>query len=214
YVPLMKDIKKDPKFARELLEFCTQVAIEYTRTLHDELVPLGGAEPFMWGASCDVPLIGEKIFREYALPYAAEVIKVNPYVSWGIFRFVETFGDKWPDFWEYYLKESGTPICFMYGTDTKIADLKLAKEIAKKHRRLFIVGTDAETIRYASIEELDARIKRHIRDTAVGGGALPIKLDTVPADTPVERFRYIVRKIKEYGTYPIDIEALQTEDSL
>lgn len=214
FVPLMKDIKKDPKFAHALLEFCTDVAIEYTTTLHDELTPLGGAEPFMWGASCDLPLIGEKIYKEYALPYAAKVIERNPYTSWGIFRFVEYYGEKWPEFWEYYIRETNSPIVFMYGMDTKIADLTIAKEIAKKYKRFFIVGTDAEVIKYASYEELDERIKRHIRCTAPGGGAAPIKLDTVPADTPVERFRYIVRKIKEYGKYPIDIEALEPIEAI
>ncbi|MBC8392205.1 MAG: hypothetical protein H8E17_06550 [Deltaproteobacteria bacterium] len=211
---LLKDIKKDPKFAHDLLEYCTEVAIEYTATLHDELTPLGGAEPFMWGASCDIPLVGEKIFKEYCLPYAAKVIKKNPYASWGIFRFVEVYGDKWPEFWEYYITETNSPIVFMYGMDTKIADLKVAKELTEKYKRYFIVGTDAETIRYANYEELDARIKRHIRDTAPGGGAAPVKLDTIPADTPVERVRYIVRKVKEYGTFPIDIEGLSTVEAL
>ncbi len=210
---LVKDIKKDPKFAHELLDFCAAVAIEYSKTLHDELTPLGGAEPFMWGAGCDVPLVGEKIFKEYCMPYAAKVIKKNPYTSWGVFRFVETYGEKWPEFWEYYIKESGSPIVFMYGMDTKIADLKVAKEYTKKYKRYFIVGTDAEVIRYASYEELDARLKRHIRDTAPGGGAAPVKLDTVPADTPVERFRYIVRKVKEYGRFPIDVEALSVVEA-
>jgi len=213
---LVKDIKTDPKFAHELLEFCTAVAIEYTKTLHDELTPLGGAEPFMWGASCDLPLVGEKIFREYCMPYAAKVTKVNPYASWGIFRFVDMWGEKWPEFWEYYIKDSNSPIIFMYGEDTKMlasdqfrdGGLALAKEYTKKYKRYFIVGTDAETIRYANYEDLDRRLKTHIRDTAPGGGAAPVKLDTVPADTPVERFRYIVRKVKEYGTYPIDVEAL------
>lgn len=207
---LLKDVKFDPKFAHELLEFCTAVAIEFTKTLHDELTPLGGVEPFMWGAACDLPLVGEKIFKEYCLPYAAKVTKKNPYASWGIFRFVEMYGEKWPEFWEYYIKESASPIVFMYGMDTKIADLKVAKAITKKYKRFFVVGTDAETIRYANYEELDARIKRQIKDTAPGGGAIPVKLDTVPADTPVERFRYIVRKVKEYGRFPIDVEALST----
>lgn len=214
FTRLIKDIKKDPKFAHELLEFCTAVATEYTRTLHDELTPLGGAEPFMWGASCDLPLIGEKIYKEYALPYAAKVIEKNPYVSWGIFRFVEYFGEKWPEFWEYYIVESKAPIVFMYGMDTKIADLTLAKSIAAKHKRFMIVGTDAETIRYSSYEELDERIRRHIRCTAPGGGAAPVKLDTVPADTPVERFRYIVQKVKEYGRYPIDVEGLKPIEAM
>ncbi|GEM_PF-6974677 len=214
FAPLMKDIKKDPKFAHALLEFCTDVATEYTKTLHDELTPLGGAEPFMWGASCDIPLIGEKIYKEYALPYAAKVIERNPYASWGIFRFVEHFGDDWPAFWEYYIKESKSPIIFMYGMDTKIADLTIAKELTRKYNRFMIVGTDAEVIRYASYEELDERIKRHIRCTAPGGGAAPVKLDTVPADTPVERFRYIVKKVKEYGQYPIDVDALQPVEAV
>lgn len=211
FTNLVKDIKRDPKFAHELLEFCTAVAIEYTKTLHDELTPLGGAEPFMWGASCDIPLIGEKIFKEYALPYAAKVIEKNPYTSWGVFRFVENAGENWPEFWEYYIRESNSPIVFMYGMDTKIADLSIAKEIAKKYKRYFIVGTDAETIRHSSYEELDARIRRHIVCTAPGGGAAPVKLDTVPADTPVERYRFIVNKVKEYGTFPIDVEKLSKD---
>ncbi|MDR2957162.1 MAG: hypothetical protein LBU61_03140 [Coriobacteriales bacterium] len=211
YTNLVKDIKKDPKYAHELLEFCTAVATEYTKTLHDELVPLGGVNPFMWGAAADLPLIGEKIFKEYALPYAAKVIEANPYTSWGIFRFVEVYGDKWPEFWEYYIKETNSPIVFMYGTDTKIADLKKAKELARQYNRFMIVGTDAETVRYVPIEKLDERIKRHIVCTAPGGGAAPVKLDTVPADTPPDRYRFIVNKVKEYGTYPIDIERLSAD---
>lgn len=209
---LVKDIKTDPKFAHKLLEFCTEVAIEWAKTLHDELTPLGGAEPFMWAAACDLPLVGEKIFKEYCMPYAAKVIEKNPYTSFGVFRFVDMWGDKWPEFWEYYIKESKSPLIFMYGEDTKIlaakGELGRAKEYTKKYKRYFIVGTDAETIRYASIDDLDRRLKNHILYTAPGGGAAPVKLDTVPADTPVERFRYIVRKVKEFGTYPIDVEML------
>ena len=212
---LVKDIKTDPKFAHELLEFCTAVAMEYTKTLHEELTPLGGAEPSMGSAAGEPALVGEKIFKEYVMPYAAKVIRARPYTSFGVFRFVDMWGAKWPELWEYYIRESNSPGLFMYGEDTKIlasgrygdANLALAKEYARKYKRFFVVGIDAETLRYSNYEELDRRLKTLIRDTAPGGGAT-LELDTVPPDTPVERYQYIVRKVKEYGRYPIDVEAL------
>jgi hypothetical protein len=60
---------------------------------------------------------------------------------------------------------------------------------------------------------LDARLRRHIRDTAPGGGSIPVKLDTVSPACSRERFEYMIKKVKEYGTYPIDVEGLQDTES-
>jgi len=210
---LVKWAKKDPEFMWRALDFMVDVAAEYGRWQYEEVVKPYAPTllPFMWAAACDVPLIGLKNWNEYAMPAAMKVIKRIPYDSWGVFRFYETTDDG-EAFWEKYMENSG-PIVFMYGMDTRIADLAKAKAIAKKHGKFFIVGTDAETINYSALEILDARIRRHIRETSPGGGSIPVKLDTVSPACSWERFDYIIKKVKDYGTYPIDQEKLQDTES-
>jgi hypothetical protein len=210
---LIKWAKKDPEFMWRALDFYVEVAKEYGKFQYEEVVKPHAPTllPFMWAAACDIPLIGLKNWKEYAMPAAMKVIKKNSYDSWGVFRFYETTDD-WKSLWTTYMENSG-PIVFMYGMDTRIADLAAAKAIARKHGKFFVVGTDAETINYAALEILDGRLRRHIRDTAPGGGAIPVKLDTVAPACSWERFDYIIKKVKQYGTYPIDTESLRDTES-
>ncbi len=210
---LLKWARKDPEFMWRALDFFVDIAMEYGRFQYEEVVKPHAPTllPFMWAAACDIPLIGLKNWHEYAMPAAMKVIKKNTYDSWGVFRFYETVDD-WTKLWKEYMENSG-PIVFMYGMDTRVADLAAAKKISRAHEKFFVVGTDAETINYAALEILDARLRRHIRDTAPGGGAIPVKLDTVSPACSWERFDYMIKKVKQYGTYPIDANALKDTES-
>lgn len=213
FTRLIKWARKDPEFLWKALDFFGDIATDYGKFQYEDVVKDTAPTllPFMWAAACDVPLIGLTNWEEYAMPSTMKVIKKNNYDNWGVFRFYECVED-WKDFWQHYMDNSGF-IVFMYGMDTRIADLAAAKVITRKNNKLFVVGTDAETINYSSLHQLDERVRRHIRDTAPGGGAISVKLDTVgPACTP-QRYKYLIRKVMEYGTFPIDVDALQPTES-
>jgi uroporphyrinogen-III decarboxylase len=213
FTRLIKWARKDPEFLWKALDFFVDIAIDYGKFQYEDIVKPTAPTltPFMWAAACDVPLIGIKNWEEYAMPSAMKVIKKLPYDNWGVFRFYEAVDD-WKQFWQHYMDNSGVTV-FMYGMDTRIADLATAKKITAKNKKLFVVGTDAETINYSALEILDERVRRHIRDTAPGGGAVSVKLDTVSPACTMQRYKYLIRKVKEYGTFPIDVEALQPTES-
>lgn len=213
WIKLLKWARKDPEFMWRALDFFGEIAKEYGKFQYEEVVKPHAPTllPFMWAAACDIPLIGLKNWEEYAMPAAMKVIKQIPYDSWGVFRFYEAVDD-WKALWKRYMENSG-PIVFMYGMDTRVADLAEAKKITRDHGKFFVVGTDAETINYSAMEILDGRLRRHIRDTAPGGGSIPVKLDTVSPACSRGRFEYMIKKVKEYGTYPIDVEGLQDTES-
>lgn len=76
YKNILKDIRKDPSFVHELLDFCCEVVKVYGGALRDT----HNASPTMQEAWSCLPNVSPKVFYEFCLPYITRCVEAlrNP----------------------------------------------------------------------------------------------------------------------------------------
>ncbi len=71
YKNMLKDIRRDPLFVHELLDFCCRVVLTYGRAL----CRVHNASPTMQEAWSCLPNVSPAIFHEFCLPYIARCVE-------------------------------------------------------------------------------------------------------------------------------------------
>jgi len=91
-----------------------------------------------------------------------------------------------------------------------MADMDIGEVKQKYGNRLCLMGNVncATTLSFATVEEVRQETKDVIRKAGVGGGLIISSSNTIHSAVKPENYLEMVRTIKKYGRYPLDIESL------
>ena len=87
-------------------------------------------------------------------------------------------------------------------------DLKKYRETAQRLGKSYITGIKDEVLLSGSPQEVRAEIRRVIRDLYPCDKGCILVPNMIPMGTPKENIHSWVNTMKEYGTYPIDIDKI------
>jgi uroporphyrinogen decarboxylase len=198
FTNLVMDTRTDRGFVHDLLDFCSEVIVEYVRA-QQEL--LGRNPPTLVDAYASISLTGPRIFEEFVVPHTSKLLHMfSPNGSWeGVWGLGEVAN--WKTVFSKILG-TGTGVVQVLPPDTLKINLREAKRMAFKEKRVLDTGVDAELIRFGSERSISLRVRNHLRAIAPKGGASLFGV-MIPYDTPPERVKFFVDQAKRYGTYPI-----------
>ncbi len=91
-----------------------------------------------------------------------------------------------------------------------MADMDIGEVKQKYGDRLCLMGNinNASTLPFGTVEDVRQETKEVIRKAGVGGGLIAASSCSINSDAKPENYVEMVRTIREYGKYPLDIEAL------
>ena len=91
-----------------------------------------------------------------------------------------------------------------------MADMDIGEGKQKYGDKLCLMGNVncATTLSFATVEEVRQETKDVIRKAGIGGGLIISSSNTIHSAVKPENYVAMVRTIKEYGQYPLDIKAL------
>lgn len=197
------DLKRNPKFAKDLLDFVTDAVIEYLKA---EL-ELGLGPVLLADAAATEYLLSPKQIEEYVFWSYKKVQEALGQQSFLPFLFL-------PETQAKLIKEGiGLPFlgvsnyayCDRTGTDPlKEEDILSQKKLAKELGVLNMVALWGQWMQVHSPREIDQEIKRV---TKLTGPDWPFMVGAmhIPLGTPVENVDALVRAIKKYGKFPIQL---------
>jgi uroporphyrinogen decarboxylase len=84
-------------------------------------------------------------------------------------------------------------------------------EVKQKYGdRLCLIGNVdcAATLSFGTVDEVRQETKEVIRKAGIGGGLIVASSNTIHSAVKPENYVEMVRTIREYGQYPLDIKAL------
>jgi len=90
------------------------------------------------------------------------------------------------------------------------ADMDIGEAKQKYGDKLCLMGNVdcAHLLSFATVEEVRQETKEVIRKAGLGGGLIVASSNSIHSAVKPENYLEMVRTIKEYGQYPLDIEAL------
>jgi len=91
-----------------------------------------------------------------------------------------------------------------------MADMDIGEVKEKYGDRLCLMGNVncAHTLSFGTVEEVQQETKEVIRKAGIGGGLIVTSSNTIHSAVKPENYLEMVRTIREYGQYPLDIRAL------
>ena len=91
-----------------------------------------------------------------------------------------------------------------------MADMDIGEAKQKYGDRLCLMGNVncATTLSFSTVEEVRRETKEVIRKAGVGGGLIIASSNTIHSAVKPENYVEMVRAVREYGEYPLDIKAL------
>jgi len=181
YKNFLKDIRRDPLFVHELLEFCCQVVLKYGRAL----CQVHNASPTMQEAWACLPNVSPAIFYEFALPYITRCIKGlrNPNVcAMGMSALALMEED------------------IMGIRGYKKVDLAEFKQICASQKVVLMAFLHTDTIMAGPPERIRQMVHDWFRMAGAGGGYTASA--TWPIGVPVEHMQAFVEAFRECK-YPI-----------
>ncbi|HBY98673.1 MAG: hypothetical protein M5U01_24485 [Ardenticatenaceae bacterium] len=172
-----------------------------------------------WNA---VPNFRPQHLYEFEKPYVKELIAaVAPtpviYFYWGL-RLAGEPGENGRGGWVEFLERSAATGTFVV---TNLApdyytppadDLKLFRETANRLGVSYIVGVKDEVMLSGTPKEIRAEVKSVVKQLYPCNGGCVIVPNMIPMGTPAENIHAWVQALKDYGTYPIDWERLNSDD--
>lgn len=199
----LADLKRDPKFAKELLEIVTEAAIGYIKAVVD----LGLKPVLLADAVATSYLLSPKQLEEYGV--------------WSYRKIEEALGKDafmgtiWGDF-ETQAKfiKMGVPTflgltnytyCDRTGTEPlKEEDILEQKKISKELGVPNFTALWGQWVMVHSPREIDEEVKRVIK---LAGPEWPFLVGVfyVPLGTPVENLDAVVGALKKYGKFPLQL---------
>lgn len=210
YENLVRDMREDPLFVHELLEYALTVQIEFTRAIYDAIgYPAGSADA--WAAP---PNISPKQLEEFALPYAARLLEAIKVYSggkrgrWGLGWGYSLAPDQ-----EHFLRmcnATGSGTCSLFEEEIlgvagygKV-NLARTKEICRQQKVVLSTNLLPQLIYSGPPETITERVTKLHDICGPGGGHM--YYTTVPLNTPFEHVEAYVRALKNCR-YPVQANA-------
>ncbi|MBI2876119.1 MAG: hypothetical protein HYY20_04490 [Candidatus Tectomicrobia bacterium] len=195
YVPLVRDLRRDPSFAHRLLGFLTgEVLIPWAR----EVKRATGGKVVLFAADAwaSPPNIDQRIQEEFVVPYVKQLKQatgVSSQGQWGQShlpdpeRFLET------------QREMGMPVTGL-DPDAERLGPERFKRFATRHGAPLTLGLSPLLLRDGPVEQIVERV-RHYVQVGAPGGRFFLFLANVPADTPPAHIQAAVDAVERFGRY-------------
>lgn len=172
-----------------------------------------------WNA---IPNFRPEQVYEFEKPYARPLIEsIAPtpviYFYWGL-RLAGEPDENGRGGWIEFLEksaETGTFVVTNLAPDyytPPSSDLKLFRETANRLGKSYIVGVKDEVLMSGSPAEVRAEAKSVIKQLYPCNGGCIIVPNMIPMGTPPENIHAWVKALDDFGTYPIDLERLNSND--
>ena len=163
----------------------------------------------------------EQLF-EFEKPFISPIVQAvapNPviYFYWGLRLAGETDENQrggWVEFLERSA-DTGTFVLSNLAPDYYTSpsdDLKLYRETAQRLGKSYIVGLKDEVLMSGTPPEIRSEVRKIIRGLYPCDGGCVIVPNMIPMGTPAENIHAFTGALKEFGTYPIDLERLEADD--
>ena len=206
YNKLILDMRNDPLFVHELLEYMLEVQIEFNRRVFD----IAGYSPVPCDARACPPLISPEQWEEFALPYASrlmEAIKSHAgqrghwFLGWGFSI------PKKPERFLRMYNASGTATCFLFEEDILgragfgTVNLLKTKQICRAQKVVLSTNLMPQSIFEGPPERIKKLVTEWHNVCAVGGGHE--YYTTIPIGTPPEHVEAYVGALKSCY-YPVE----------
>ena len=91
-------------------------------------------------------------------------------------------------------------------------DLKLFRETAQRLGKSYIVGIKDEVLMSGTPREIRDEVKHIIKGLYPCDGGCVIVPNMIPMGTPTENIHAYTKALEDFGTYPIDLERLNSDD--
>lgn len=163
----------------------------------------------------------EQLF-EFEKPYVKPVMEAMAptpviYFYWGL-RLAGETDENGRGGWVEFLEKSAETGAFIL---TNLApdyytppsdDLKLFRETANRLGKSYIVGAKDEIMLSGTPAEVRAEVKSIIKQLYPCTGGCVIVPNMIPMGTPAENIHAWTKALEDFGTYPIDLERLNSDD--
>lgn len=91
-------------------------------------------------------------------------------------------------------------------------DLKLFRETANRLGKSYLTGIKDEVLMSGTPAEIRAELRRTIKKLYPCNGGCTIVPNMIPMGTPAENIHAWVQALKDYGTYPINLEKIEYDE--
>jgi len=207
YKQILNDIRKDPLFVHELLDFCCEVVKVYGQAL----VKVHNASPTMQAAWSCIPNVSPKVFHEFCLPYISRCVEIlrnpNSGMTGTIFH---GYGVSLAPNWESFLRTvcatglSALPLMEEdvhglrgYGK----LDVATYKEICSSMGVVVMSFLHPDTIMDGPPERIRQLVHDWFKAAGAGGGYAAST--TWPIGAPIEHIQAFINATRECK-YPIE----------
>jgi len=215
YPLLIRDMRRDPKFAHELFTFIVdEVLIPYLKVIKEETGAAFAIGADAWAA---FPNLTPDMAEEWVLPYAKRLREAA--ASFGMFATVTASMDYCEERPERFnpqivrrcfdlaSKLIGMPVAYLGMGAWHDRDLTVVREWAVEHggardTALIMAGLNARVLRDGPVSRILEVIKHYI-DVLARNGRFIGGMANIPADTPPEHVHAAIAAYHQYGRYPI-----------
>jgi uroporphyrinogen-III decarboxylase len=214
YPALIKDMKKHPEFAHELLTFIVDdVLVPYIKVQNDYTDILMAFAPDAWAS---VPNLSVKDLKEWVVPYTERLRekckKLGVMIMCSSGTYCEEQLDKFDaevlhGCFDVGIACTGSPMIFLLYGPWQDYPLEPVRDYTAKLREENInvtitAGVNARLLRDGPVEKIVDTIK-HFIDILGRDHNLSFFLDNIPADAPTDHIHAAVAAIHTYGRLPI-----------
>ncbi len=206
YRNLLRDMKKDPQFAHELLEFCTEVVITYGK----KLIEVHKATPTIQEAWSCLPNVSPPIFTEFCFPYITRCVEALKTHAGGFAgTLFYAWGTSLAPSWQSMLRTiCATGISALPLTEEEIrgqrgygqVDLAEFKAITRAHKTVLMTFVHIDTLTQGTPEDIRALVREWFEVAGRGSGFCIST--TLPVDVPRENMDAFVAAVRGC-TYPM-----------
>jgi uroporphyrinogen decarboxylase len=200
YEALLLDMREDPDFVHDLLNFCTEVIITFGRAIHNAC----GSYPSISDAWSSVPHLSPDMFREWSFPYACRCIEALGHTSWSFGGGHQLTGE-----WKRSLRRilsSGTKTFTVFEPNLsqeeagpKI-DIGEVKGLCQSHKVFLISALHPAMMLQGPVERIEDLMSQRIQSAAPGGGYA--FFTSIFPGTPLQHVDAFVTRIKR-AQFPI-----------
>lgn len=189
----------------ELVLRVHQIVLDYQLRYINNAVDAGAETIFIVGdwAYKNGPMFSLEHFNKFVLPPFKSMVQEAK--KRGVYVMKHTDGNCWPFLDD--IVEAGVD-CF-HPVDP-MADMDIGEAKQKYGDRLCLMGNVncASTLSFGTVEEVRQETKEVIRKAGIGGGLIVASSNSIHSAVKPENYVEMVRTIKEYGRYPLDIKSL------